>query len=156
MEQFTKTPLNLPSGDFRIQKHGGNLQIFDTIRKRFVALTPEEWVRQHVVNYLVSYLGVPPGLLSVEVALVVNKVRHRADLVVFSRAAKPLMVIECKATTVQLTSAVVDQVCRYNLKFNAPYVLITNGLQHICVRLNREQGTFQVVKIPQYSEMVDL
>lgn len=153
MTDITKTPLNLPAFGYRLAKKGECVQIFDVIRKKFVTLTPEEWVRQHFVSYLINFLGVPYGLVRVEAPLSINGVNHRADIVVYGRAAQPLMVVECKQTDVQLTTRVVEQVCRYNIKFNAPYVLVTNGLQHVCVKIDRNLGSFEVVKIPLYSEI---
>lgn len=153
MDDITGIELNLPAYDYRLGTSGGCLQIFDAIRKKFVPLTPEEWVRQHFVNYMVEYMGVPKGLIMVEVALKINDVAHRADIVAYSRMAEPLMVVECKSVDVQLSSAVIEQVCRYNVGFNAAYILVTNGLRHVCVKIKGNGGSFEVVKIPHYDEM---
>lgn len=153
MNDITKTQLNLPNYKHRLSLNGSSVQIFDPIRRKFVPLTPEEWVRQHFVNYMIEFLGVPAGLIVVESALCINGVNHRADIVVYSRNAEPLMVVECKSTDIQLTSDVVGQVCRYNLKYNAPYMLVTNGLQHICVHRKSANTGFEVVQIPTYSQM---
>lgn len=153
MSDIVNTPLNLPSFQYKLSKSGGEVCIFDCIRRKYVPLTPEEWVRQHFVNYLIDGLGVPAGLIRVEAALKINGVNHRADIVVYSRFAEPLMVVECKSTDVTLDNKVVNQVCRYNIEYNAPFVLITNGIKHVCIQFNRADGEFNLVQIPTYEQM---
>lgn len=144
-------PLALPAYDYKFSPDGQ--RIFDPVRKRYVALTPEEWVRQHLVNYLVQHRGVPAGLMQVEAALRLNGLSHRADIVVFDRQAQPLLVAECKAPTVQLTNEVLQQACRYNIRFCARYILISNGLQHLCLRIDRKTGAAEPITVPMYNEM---
>ncbi len=116
-----------PGLRWRRQDHGD--QVFDTIRKRWVALTPEEWVRQHTVHLLLERSGVPPGLVAVEKALVWEGTRRRADIVVFDRGGRPWMVVECKAPGVPVDQGPLDQAARYNRAMGAAYVIVTNGLQ---------------------------
>lgn len=144
-------PLALPAYDYKLSPEGQ--RIFDPVRRRYVALTPEEWVRQHLVNYLVQHRGVPAGLMQVEAALRLNGLSHRADVVVFDRQAQPLLVAECKAPTVQLTNEVLQQACRYNIRFCARYILISNGLQHLCLRIDRKTGVAEPIAVPMYNEM---
>ena len=144
-------PLALPAYDYKLSPDGQ--RIFDPVRKHYVALTPEEWVRQHLVNYLVQHRGVPAGLMQVEAALRLNGLSHRADVVVFDRQAQPLLVAECKAPTVQLTNEVLQQACRYNIRFCARYILISNGLQHLCLRIDRKTGAAEPIAVPMYNEM---
>lgn len=144
-------PLALPAYDYKLSPDGQ--RIFDPVRKRYVALTPEEWVRQHLVNYLVQHRGVPAGLMQVEASLRLNGLSHRADVVVFDRQAQPLLVAESKSPTVQLTNEVLQQACRYNIRFCARYILISNGLQHLCLRIDRKTGAAEPIAVPMYNEM---
>lgn len=144
-------PLGLPPYAYKLSADGQ--RIFDTVRRRYVALTSEEWVRQHLVNFLVQHRGVPAGLMQVEAALRLNGLSHRADVVVFDRQAQPLLVAECKAPTVQLTNEVLQQACRYNIRFCARYILISNGLRHLCLRIDRSTGAAEPVAVPMFDEM---
>ncbi|MDI3527215.1 MAG: hypothetical protein PWR03_1398 [Tenuifilum sp.] len=138
MSNSLNNKLNLPSYQFRIKKQNGNRLIFDIVRKRFIALTPEEWVRQHIIHYLVYDLNVPIGLIGVEVGFNYNKVNHRADIVVYNREGFPLMIVECKAPSVEISQDVVDQICRYNYILQAEYLLISNGIKHIVLQVDTE------------------
>jgi hypothetical protein len=129
--------LNLPVYPFRIKTVDGRRSIFDTFRKRWVALTPEEWVRQHFVRFLAEELGYPVALIAVERSLKINQHDFRADVVVFSRTGNPLLVVECKAPEVKIGQQVFDQVARYNLDFQVDWLVVTNGLSHYCCRLDR-------------------
>ncbi|MBS1581814.1 MAG: type I restriction enzyme HsdR N-terminal domain-containing protein [Bacteroidetes bacterium] len=129
-------------------------RVFDPVRKRWVALTPEEWVRQHVLNYLVHELGCPASLISVEHAIALNRLAKRADLVVHDRAARPLLLVECKAPHVPMDQRVLEQVARYNLVFRVPYLFVTNGLVHYACRIDRTSGTVDFLgNIPRYADM---
>lgn len=119
-----------------------------------MALTPEEWVRQHVLNYLVHELGCPASLISVEHTIALNRLVKRADLVVHDRAAKPLLLVECKAPHVPMDQRVLEQVARYNLVFRVPYLFVTNGLVHYACRIDRTSGTVDFLgNIPRYADM---
>jgi hypothetical protein len=127
------TSLNFPSYEVRTKAEGKRLLIFDRIRKKYVALTPEEWVRQHLINYLVSEKGYPATLISVEMPLKYIQVDKRSDVLVNNRNGQPLMLIECKAPEVALTQKVFEQIAVYNLTIQAPCLMLTNGLQHYCL-----------------------
>ena len=107
--------LNLPEYDFRIRKEGQRTQIFDPFRKRYVALTPEEWVRQHILQFLVEEKSYPKGLISVEKSMKLNQQNKRADIVIHSRSGEAVMLIECKSPGVKLSQETFDQVARYNI-----------------------------------------
>ncbi len=134
-----KTSLNLPSYEPRLRTmdHGQH-QIWDPIRAKWLTLTPEEWVRQHFINYLITHKQVPPALIKQEHAFSYNHMAFRADVVVFNRQLQPRIVVECKASTVHITQKVMDQAARYNLVLDAPYLVITNGLKHYCSEIKKE------------------
>ena len=147
-------PLNLPTYLFRIKEDKGKKYIFDEIRRRFVLLTPEEWVRQHVVNYLVSEKNFPRQLVSVEKGFQQNRNRQRYDLLVYNRKGKPLMIVECKAPGVEINQHVFDQANRYNNKHNAQYMLISNGIKHYCCYINPVNRQYAFLKdIPDFNEI---
>lgn len=148
--------LNLPEFEVRIRHYDGYDQIFDSIRGRYVACTPEEWVRQHFINYLVVNKSCPKGLISVELPLTINRVSHRADIVVFDNNAKPLMLIECKAPGIVISNEVLLQVSRYNILLKAPFLVVTNGLNHYCMRISdRGSRIDKLISIPDYKEMIE-
>lgn len=122
--------LKYPSFNIRLKESGKDkLQVFDTIRKKWLQLTPEEWVRQHVVNYLITHHQYPASLISLEKEIELNGMKKRYDVVVYTKQLKPFLIVECKAPGVELSPEVLDQVARYNLKLNVEYVFITNGLK---------------------------
>ncbi len=135
--------LNLPAFDFKITKSGANYLIFDTLRRKNVVLTPEEWVRQHFVHYLISFLQYPKSLVSVERGTTYNKLQKRTDLCVYNQFGKPHLLVECKAAHVPITQDVVKQVSVYNQTVQAKYVVITNGLQHFCWQVDFESRQFE-------------
>jgi hypothetical protein len=122
--------LKYPAFEGRISSTAseGIFKIFDNVRKKWLVLTPEEWVRQHVVNYLISAHNYPASLISIEKVVELNGQKKRYDLVVLTKKLKPLIIVECKAPTVELSQEVLEQAARYNLTLKVPYVLITNGL----------------------------
>ncbi|MCC9135929.1 type I restriction enzyme HsdR N-terminal domain-containing protein [Pontibacter silvestris] len=124
--------LNLPPFDYKIKKSGANSLIFDELRKKYVVLTPEEWVRQHFLHYLIQALHYPKGLISVERGTTYNRLQKRTDLCVYDHHGKPHLLVECKAAHIPITQEVVKQVSVYNQTLQAKYVVITNGLQHFC------------------------
>lgn len=146
--------LNLPKAPLQLKESGGKRMVFDSLRRKWVALTPEEWVRQHFIHYLCTYRGVPRGLLGVEVAFSMNGVNHRADVIVYGADATPLLVVECKAPEVSLSSNSLGQVVRYNSYFKAPFVAITNGLKHYAVEVCWDSGEYRVLdSVPDYGTM---
>ena len=129
--------LNLPAYNFRIIKKNEKPFIFDDLRKKFVALTPEEWVRQHFIRFLINVKHYPTSLIAIEKQLVINGLKKRCDAVVYSRNAEPLMIIEFKATTVSIDQQTFDQAAVYNSKLKVDYFIISNGLKHYCCRLDK-------------------
>jgi hypothetical protein len=147
-------PLNLPTYFFRIKEDNGKKYIFDEIRRRFVLLTPEEWVRQHMVNFLVNTKSYPRQLISVEKGFQQNRNRQRYDLLVFNRKGEPMMIVECKAPGVEINQHVFDQAGRYNSTHKAEFMLITNGLKHYCCSINITNKQYSFLhEIPDFKEI---
>jgi hypothetical protein len=147
--------LNFPQYTFQISKtRAGKYFIFDMYRKKKVVLTPEEWVRQHMLRYLVEEKGFPASLISSESGIKVNQLSRRYDALVFDRKGKPLLLIECKATSVPVNQAVFDQVLAYNRSAKARYILVTNGLKHFCCRYAEQDGKYEFLHdIPSFNEL---
>lgn len=147
-------PLNLPPFDIKLQGSREHPRIFDMLRRRYVALTPEEWVRQSFVHYLVEHLGYPAALLANEVSLQVGQKQLRADSVLYDRQLQPRMIIEYKAPNVVLTQKVFDQIMVYNLLLHVDYLMVSNGLQHYCFKIDYEgKKTLSLDHIPTYEEI---
>ena len=147
--------LNLPPFDYKVTNSGGNMLIWDVLRRKHVVLTPEEWVRQHVVHYLTGHLGYPAGLLALERGHAYNQRRKRTDLCAYDHHGQPLLLVECKAPTVPITAAVAMQAATYNQTVGAPLLLLTNGLEHYCWRVNFENRTNErLTEIPAYQGAV--
>jgi hypothetical protein len=132
--------LNLPPFPLRTAEINGRPAIFDAFRRRYVALTPEEWVRQHFLHWLVSHKNYPAGRIAVEASLQYNKMQKRADAIVYGGEGQALMIIECKAPQVPVTQEVFDQIARYNFSFRVAYLAVTNGLDHYCCRWDTAGG----------------
>ncbi len=133
-DQFPR--LNLPSAQLTIRRGEQRDVVLCLSRRRYVALTPEEWVRQHFLAYMAGALGFPASLLAVEAPVVIGKSRQRADIVAFSRSMEPLVIVECKAPDVQLSQKTLNQACRYLGVLGARAVVLTNGLTHYCVLMS--------------------
>lgn len=137
--------------NIEIREANGRMEVFDIVRSRYVALTPEEWVRQHVVRQLHYELGYPLELIQVEGSISLNGMSRRCDIVVYDSSVRPLVIVECKQESVPLTQKVVDQACRYNLVLRVPYLCLTNGPEQICCRVDFEQKKLIRIKnLPQY------
>ena len=146
--------LNLPEYPFRIETDGGQQRIFDRLRRKMVALTPEEWVRQHVMQFLITEKQYPESLMTVEAALKVARRMKRTDLVVYNRNLKPLLIVECKAPHVKINKDVFDQIVRYNITLQVHYLLVTNGLEHYCCKLDYEDNSYEFLpEIPVYKDL---
>jgi hypothetical protein len=146
--------LNLPEYTFTLRNEKSKQMIFDVIRKKYVRLTPEEWVRQNFIRFLISEKKYSPALLAVETIVNVNNNPQRADLIVFGRQGNPVMVIEFKAPNVKITQQTFDQIARYNMCLNVKFVIVSNGLQHFCCRLDFENGNyFFLPDIPGFDEI---
>lgn len=126
------TSLNLPAFDVKVKKSEGKVFIFDSVRKKYVSLTPEEWVRQHVVNYLVNHRYYPKSLFRIEGSLNYNALQKRSDILIYDRAGKPWMLIECKSFSIKLTQRAFNQAAIYNMTVGAKYVAVSNGMVHYC------------------------
>ena len=134
--------LNFPRYSFRFKNSENKIAVFDVLRKKFVILTPEEWVRQHVVNFLLTEKKMPQSLLNVEKQLKVNKLLKRYDLLVYNPDGSIHLVVECKAASVPITQETFDQIARYNLSLKAKYLMVTNGLQHYYCQMDYEQEKY--------------
>lgn len=147
--------LNLPEFDIILRRSAsGQLQVFDRCRAKFVALTPEEWVRQHFVNFLIEYRGFPPMLMANEVSLRHNGNLRRCDTVVYDAKIKPLAIVEYKAPTVAVTESVFDQVIRYNMVMGVRWLIVSNGLRHFCCEADLDRHSYRFLKdIPVYSQL---
>lgn len=146
--------LNLPEYSFRIKNENGNESIFDEIRKKFILLTPEEWVRQNFIRFLVSEKKFPVALIAVEKKVEVNGRPQRFDLLVYNRNGLPLMIAEFKAPDVKITQESFDQVARYNMALKVEYIVVSNGLSHFSCRFNFSQNSYSYLKtIPAYDEI---
>lgn len=148
-------PLNLPSFEPKIrQTADGKLSIYDELRKRFVALTPEEWVRQHFIHYLIYIKGYPQALLANEMAITLNGTSKRCDSVLFTPQMQPHMIMEYKAPHVPITQKVFDQITRYNMVLHVEYLVVTNGLQHYCVKLDQKENRYTFLEdVPVYENL---
>jgi hypothetical protein len=148
--------LNLPPYGTKITLRDGKNMIWDVIRRKYVALTPEEWVRQHFVHFLIEHKGYPTSLLANEVALTLNGTSRRCDTVLYDRALFPRMIIEYKAPHIPITQKVFDQICRYNLVFHVDYLVVSNGLSHYCCRMDYANNSYQFLsEVPEYSILID-
>ena len=127
--------LNLPPFQYKIKKLNDKLYIFDYLRKKYIFLTPEEWVRQHFIHYLINEHHYPKTLIQIERGLLYNGLLKRTDIVVFDKSGNPFITIECKAADIILTQNTVDQAAQYNYILKAPYLLITNGLEIFCYKI---------------------
>ena len=147
-------PLNLPSDPVKIQVQNGKNVIFDPLRRKFVALTPEEWVRQHFVNLLTEIKGYPKGLLANEVQLNLNGTKKRCDTVLFDKNLQARMIVEYKAPHVEITQNVFDQITRYNMVLKVEYLIVSNGLNHYCCRIDYTTMKYTFLPdIPAYGEL---
>lgn len=143
--------LNLPTFDFRLKKENSVVFIFDVIRKKFVKLTPEEWVRQHVVHFLLEQKHYPASLMNVEVGMEIQTMRRRADIVCYESDGGVRLITECKAPEVKITQTVFEQIAQYNMCLRSKYLLVTNGLEHFVCEINAEQKTYTFLQdIPPY------
>lgn len=146
--------LNLPAYPFQIQALEGRQMIFDAIRRKYVRLTPEEWVRQHFVQFLVQEQGVPSSLIAIEKAFLFQGMTRRADIVVHDRQGLAMLMVECKAPEVEIKQTAFDQVARYNKVVDAAYLVVTNGLVHYCAALDAEAHTYRFLdKLPRYDDL---
>jgi|TARA_B110000495_G_scaffold22272_1_gene15763 predicted type IV restriction endonuclease len=138
--------LNLPKFNFKNRLVDNTIQIFDEVRKGYFKLTPEEWVRQHVINYLAVYKNYPISLMQVERLIKYNNLNTRADLIVNDRDFNPIVLVECKAPNITIGKDAFDQIAKYNFSLKAKYLFVTNGLKHYCCSINYANGKTKFLK----------
>lgn len=138
--------LNLPSYAYNVKETDGKIYIFDAIRKKYLVLTPEEWVRQHFINLLLNHYGYSKSLLRLEGGLSYNKLQRRTDIVVFDNDGTPFLLVECKAADVPINRAVVEQASRYNLTLRCPFLVVTNGINTFCFKVDFKTGKYEQLK----------
>lgn len=149
-------PLNLPSYEFRTTDQDGKRHIYDPIRRRYVRLTPEEWVRQHFLQYLIQDLNVPTGLLATEAPFQFDDQSWRADIVAHDRQGNPLLLVECKAPSVSIGQDAFDQGSRYNLVLNAPFLVVTNGHVHYACHIDLDAQDYTFLDdLPSYEALLE-
>ena len=146
--------LNLPEFELKTKIRAEKEYVFDRLRKQFVRLTPEEYVRQHFINYLIEYKHYPEALLANEVGIKLGNVKKRCDTVLYDKYLKPVVIIEYKSPTVSITQQVFDQIARYNIDLQVPWLIVSNGLQHFCCRIDYLHSNYCFEKeIPDYSRI---
>jgi hypothetical protein len=144
--------LNFPEYTFRFKNNENNVSIFDEIRKKFVILQPEEWVRQHCVRFLIEALQIPKSLINVEKELIINGLKKRYDIIVFYPDGRIYLIVECKAPKIIINQNTFDQIAQYNMALDSDYLMITNGLNHYYCKMNFKQKKYQFLEhLPQIS-----
>jgi type I site-specific restriction-modification system R (restriction) subunit len=147
--------LNLPQYSFRIKKQNEKLVIFDSQRKRYVVLTPEEWVRQNFIRFLIEEKGYPAAYLAIEKQLNMNGMKKRCDAILYNEHALPFLIIELKAPNVAISQATFDQVAVYNAKLKVDFFIISNGIEHYCCKVNLETARYEFFpEIPDFNQIV--
>jgi len=143
--------LNLPAFQFKLKQTGLRKQIFDTIRKKYVALTPEEWVRQNFIQFLIQNKKFPASLIAVEAGLKINQLQKRLDVLVYDKQGTPHLMVECKAPNVKISQDTFDQIARYNMLFKVKYLVVTNGLQHFCCKMDYLENSYSYLEtVPDF------
>ena len=147
--------LNLPKYGIKIKNNKGHQTIFDVLRRKYVALTPEEWVRQHFVHFLIEHKGYPKALMANEIQLAIGNKKLRCDSVLYDRTLKPRMIIEYKAPTVSITQKVFDQITIYNMLLHVDYLVVSNGIKHYCCRMDYANQKYLFLEdIPDYQNLL--
>lgn len=146
--------LNLPPFEVDLRKLSGKIHIFDPIRKKYLILTPEEWVRQHFLHFLINHKGYSPALISLETGMKYHERNKRTDLIVYGPQLIPLLLVECKAPEVKITQKTFGQISSYFSQINAKYMILTNGLEHFCFRPDEKKLIFEK-NIPDYNEAIN-
>jgi predicted type IV restriction endonuclease len=148
------THLNLPPAELKLKEQNGKTYIFDRLRKQFVRLTPEEFVRQHFVSFLIEHKGYPSSRMANEVGITLGNVKKRCDTILYDDYLQPLMIIEYKAPSAVISQKTFDQIARYNLALNVPWLIVSNGIQHFCCRMEQEKNEYVYInEIPEYSRV---
>lgn len=151
---FKPIPLNLPPFPFKLSEQGGVIYVFDELRKKKLVLTPEEWVRQHFIQFLILQKKYPKTLIKLEGGLKLNQLQKRTDILIFNKEGKADVLVECKATTVKIDQKVFDQAARYNMIHQVNYLLVSNGLVHYCCKMDYTKQTYTFLEeLPSYREI---
>ena len=146
--------LNLPQYEINITEKGGKRMIFDFLRRKFVALTPEEWVRQHFVHFLVEHKGYPKGLLGNEIELQIGDKRLRCDTILYNKESRPRIIIEYKAPTIEIKQKHIDQISIYNMLLKVDYLIVSNGIRHYCCKMDYDNQKYLFLEnIPDYEKL---
>ena len=132
--------LNLPNTVLKTKLVEGTTQVFDVVRKKYFKLTPEEWVRQNFIHYLNIEKNYPMGLMGVEKMIKYNNLQTRADIILYNKEGSPTMIVECKAPNVEITQDTFNQIAKYNFKLKVPFLVVTNGMQHFCCKMDYEKN----------------
>ena len=144
--------LDLPGFEYQISKAEGKIWIFDIIRKKQVVLTPEEWVRQHIIHFFIHHLKYPRSLIKIESGLTYNQLQKRSDVIVYDREGKPWLLLECKAPDLKLNQNTVMQAAVYNNNVKAKYIAVSNGMKHVCYEVKENVSETELLKtFPEYS-----
>lgn len=146
--------LNLPQTQLRISEVNAVPYVFDILRNKNIQITPEEWVRQHFVHFLINQKGYPKSLMANEVLVNLNGMQRRCDSIVYDKLLNPLLIVEYKAPHIKITQKVFDQICRYNFVLKVKYLIVSNGLQHYCCKIDYENKSYAFLKdIPSYIDL---
>jgi len=148
---FNPIALDLPNYPFKIKQEEGNVYIFDEVRKKYLVLTPEEWVRQHFVQYLIREKGYPKTCIRLEGGLKLNSLQKRTDIVLFNNSGEKILLVECKAPSIKISQDTFDQIARYNIIHKVPLLAVSNGLQHYYCEINHQTKGYKFLKeLPSY------
>lgn len=143
--------LNFNAYEFRFKNSENKLAIFDEIRKKFIILTPEEWVRQHVIKFLNLEKKYPLSLINVEKKILINGLTRRYDIIIYTSEGCVFAIIECKAPQISISQETFNQIARYNMELNARFLMVTNGLQHYCCKIAADNNAFEFLQdFPDY------
>lgn len=146
--------LNLPQAQLKINNQDGKQVVFDILRKKYLVLTPEEWVRQHFIHFLINNKAYRQSLMANEVLLNFNGMQKRCDTVVYRKDLTPLVIIEYKAPHIKITQQVFNQICRYNFVLKVDYLIVSNGIEHYCCKMDYPNKSYQFLRdIPLYSQL---
>jgi type I site-specific restriction endonuclease len=151
MVSFEPVKLNFPDYTFKVKQQDSVNYIFDEIRKKYLVLTPEEWVRQHVVQYIIKEKGYPRSLIKLEGGLKLNSLQKRTDIIVFNTKGEKILLVECKAPDIKITQKTFDQIARYNIIHKVPLLFVSNGMQHYACRISISEQNYEFVdNLPRY------
>ncbi|MDR1368513.1 MAG: type I restriction enzyme HsdR N-terminal domain-containing protein [Dysgonamonadaceae bacterium] len=146
--------LNLPPLELRTREQDGKQYVFDRLKRRYTRLTPEEYVRQHFINYLIEYKKFPESLLANEIQIELGNIKKRCDTVLYDKFLKPVLIIEYKSPKIAINQDTFDQISRYNMKLQVPWLIVSNGLQHYCCKVDFNSGTCSFLNdIPDYDDI---